>query len=350
MREASGADAPPAVAAQEAADAELGTAAFGARFDVRRIEEGVMRASRWLAEQPPARREVVVISDLQASAFEQRPPNLVVGQGTGLRFVSVGRPATRRVFDGEFLLGAGARNRSQAIDLTKDATAVAIDESGEIGTPGLRLLGAPQAEASIARLLRAVGRAGAHAASRTEPIAIRFSGAPAELAGAVTTVNAGWMLQTVVRLRANDSLASEADAVRLPKPVFDPVQQPWSVLVRDAGGATLVRAAAANGELIIDIAAAPDDVLAAVAVQAALDARIDAASYDEQEINSLDEAAVAAMTRAAGPVTRDAWRAAETTDARWCWLAALILIAVEQWLRARRPQTRSSHEVTSAAA
>jgi hypothetical protein len=128
------------------------------------------------------------------------------------------------------------------------------------------------------------------------------------------------------------------------------VQVPCSVIVRDGGGPTLVRAAAANGELIIDIAAAPDDVLAAVAVQAALDARIDAASYDEQEITSLDDAAVAAMTREAGPVTRDAWRAAETTDARWCWLAALILIAVEQWLRSRRSQTRSSQEVTSAAA
>jgi hypothetical protein len=350
MREARGADAPPAAAAQEAAEAELRTAAFGARFDVRRIEEGVTRALRWLAEQPPARREIVVISDLQTSGFARQPPDRLVGPGTGLRFVPVGRPAARREFDGEFLLGAAGRNRSQEIDLTKDTTSVAVDESGDIGTPGLRLLGPPQAEASIARLLRAVGRAGAYAASRTAPIAIRFSGAPPPMPAPLTVVRAGWMLDTALRLRASPSLAAAAASTTLPKPAFESEAEPWSTVARDAAGATLVRAAAANGELIIDLAAAPDDVLAAVAVQATLDARVEAAPYDEEEIAALDDGAIAAMTRQAGPVTSDAWRAAERTDARWCWLAALMLLGVEQWLRSGRSSTHSSREVTSAAA
>jgi hypothetical protein len=350
MREAIGADAPLTVAAQEAADAELGTAAFGARFDVRRIDEGITRASRWLAEQPPARREVVVISDLQVSAFTTDAPDRLVVPGTGLRFVSVGRPSVRRDFDGESLLGGAASNRRQQIGLTRDTTAVVTDEFGESGTPGLRLLGPPQAEASIARLLRAVGTAGAYAASRTEPVAIRFSGASAPLPEPLTVVRPGWMLDTALRLRASASLAAAAASTTLPKPAFGSEVEPWSTVARDASGATLVRAAAANGELIIDIAAAPDDVLAAVAVQAALDARVEARPYDEYEIAALDDGAIARMARQAGPVTRDAWRAAERTDARWCWLAALILIGVEQWLRSRHARRQASPEVASVAA
>ena len=75
-----------------------------------------------------------------------------------------------------------------------------------------------------------------------------------------------------------------------------------------------------------------------------LNARVDQAGYDEHEVARLDEALLDALSRPPGPVTRDAWRTSDASDARWVWLVALVLLGVEQWLRARstrHPQRRS---------
>ena len=82
-------------------------------------------------------------------------------------------------------------------------------------------------------------------------------------------------------------------------------------------------------------------------MRAALTARIDVDVYAEREVARLDEARLTAFARPSAGVTRDAWRSAESTDARWFWLLALVLLAVEQWLRDRA--RRSDQEVARAA-
>jgi hypothetical protein len=337
-----------APAAGRAADAERRTAAFSARFDVTRLEDGIVRASRWLAGQPASRREIVIVSDFQipaldGSALDELTPEL------GLRFVVVGKPRTGADIAGQPLFGGPGIARTQRVGTTTDTTAVVVDAAGAAGVRGLRVLGPPQSEASVARLLRAVASAGAYAGNASEPIAVRLAGAPPDAPASVTPVKAGWMLQAVLRMREADMLIAAAEAVLLPRPVFDPIAEPWGALLRDANGATLVRAAASGEELIIDVAATPDDIFAAAVVQAALVARVDPESYDEQEIRSIASPALATMERTAGPVTREAWRDAETTDARWCWLAAVALLAVEQRLRSRGSRA-SSREGTRVAA
>jgi hypothetical protein len=80
-----------------------------------------------------------------------------------------------------------------------------------------------------------------------------------------------------------------------------------------------------------------------------LTARLDPAGYDEHEVARLDAALVNALTRQPGSVTRDAWRTADSSDARWIWLAAIVLLGVEQWLRARSTRRRNLEAVRAAA-
>jgi hypothetical protein len=100
---------------------------------------------------------------------------------------------------------------------------------------------------------------------------------------------------------------------------------------------------------VVDVAATVDDIFAALVTRAVLNARVDASVYDEREVGRVDEGAIAALTRLPAPVESGAWRTAEVTDARWCWLIAVVLLGVEQWLRARTVRA-PAEEVSRAAA
>ena len=82
----------PERAAAEGAAGELASATYGLRIDARDLRLGIARASAWLAASPPARREVVVISDLQRGGVTSSTTRSMAG-GFGLRFVPVGRGA-----------------------------------------------------------------------------------------------------------------------------------------------------------------------------------------------------------------------------------------------------------------
>ena len=349
MRRPDGSGVAPDKAAAEAADAELRTATYGRRIDAPNLDEGLVRASAWLAASPPARREVVVISDMQRGALRGNTA-AAVAEGTGLRFVVVGRPADKARFDGARLFGAanvGARD--QVIAVTKDTTAAAIVTRETPEMAGLRLVAPPGAEAGVSRLLRAVAVAGAPAGSAQQPIAMTFAGSPADTSAQPAALRSGWMLRTALRMQKDPTLAAPTSAgLAAPARRNNTPGEPWMVVARDRDGAPLVRAAASGSELLLAIAASPDSLVAAEVVRAALVARLDVRAYDEHEIARIDDASLTALTREPGPVTRDAWQTSETTDARWLWVLALVLLGGEQWLRSR-PTSRRHQEVTRAA-
>jgi hypothetical protein len=339
MRAPDGSGRAPEQPAAEVAQAELNTAASGRRFEVRRrheMEEVLTRASRWLAASPPARREIVVISDFHRGVWQPADADSIP-HSFGLRLIPVGRPRGREVFEGARLFGGGAvPARAQAVEVSNDATAVAVERRQESGSAGLRVMASQGAKASIERLLQAVAAAGAPAGSTDEPIAIWFSNGEPPASG-LTMVRPGWMLRTVLRLREDVTFRRPA-----PRPEGEAApSDPWTTVARSPDGAPLVRAAASGRELLLEIAAPPDSLLAAATVRAALTARLDVDVYAEREVVRLEETSLMAFTRPSAGVSRDEWRSAESTDARWFWLLALVLLAVEQWLRDR--SLRGSH-------
>ena len=135
------------------------------------------------------------------------------------------------------------------------------------------------------------------------------------------------MLRTVLRLQ-------EALATTLPH-VASGDDEVWTTVSRGGDGAPRVRAASSGDELIVDVDGSPDSLAAAAIVRALLRARIEPEPYAEYEVARIDAATMSALSRSPAPVSRDAWRHAESTDARWLWLLVLGVLGVEQWLRDR---------------
>jgi hypothetical protein len=117
---------------------------------------------------------------------------------------------------------------------------------------------------------------------------------------------------------------------------------PWIVILRSGDGRPLVRAAAAGPQLIVAVAASPADFLGAAAVRAALLARAPGAPR-EQEVMAIPRFDLQRWTRAAPPVSRDAWQNAGRSDARWFWAVALILLGAEAVARRRARRERLEH-------
>jgi hypothetical protein len=269
----------------------------------------------------------------------------------GVRFVPVGRRAETSSFEGATLLGAGdVAARRLTIEATTDTTAVAVQSSASGDAPGLRLVGPPGAERELSRLRRVLARAGTFASAADQPIAVQLAGATS--AATPAPISPGWMLGTVLRVLDDPALSASA----LSDSAGTAVQSgaaappgPWTTLASNPRGEILVRAAASGAELLVDVKAPVDSLFAAEVVRAVLNARIDPGAYDEHEVARVDEALLAALSRPPGPVTLEAWRTSESSDARWAWLGALILLGVEQWLRGRSVRARAQ-EVTRAAA
>jgi hypothetical protein len=309
------------------------------------LRVGLQRASAWLADAPPARREIVVISDFQRGALDREDLDRVPAS-IGVRAIAVGRAPAQRTFPGLDLIGRSGNDVArQAVSITAAATSVTIEHQKTTetnGVPGVRFIGtSPDA------MLRVLATVGTPAGDVNEPIAMRFAGAD-KASGTIqaTPVAKGWMLRTVVRLRNDPTLASASTAVRASELAGT---GSWLTLATDAEGKALVRAASAANELVLDVASPADSLYAATVVRAALIARAASVNYGEQEIARVDDSVRSAWNRTPGGVSLSDWKSLESTDARWCWVAVLGLLGVEQWLRSRSQRYRAN-EVTRAAA
>ena len=312
--------------AADAAVAELQSAAYGQRIASADLGDGIARASQWLESSPPARREIVIVSDMQRGALRTTDLARVAGD-IGIRLVTVGRvPETTR-FDGVPLVGAsGIPSRGMRVTASQEATSVEMEGRAADSTAGLRLVVSDKDQAALARLLRTVASAGAPAGSAEQPVAVQFTGAAASPVQPAR-VKPGWMLRTILRLRED-----LADTTTQKGGGDDSV---WTIISRGGNGAPRVRAASSGNELIVDVDGGPDSLAAAAVVRALLLARIDPEPYAEHEVARIDAATMSADSRSPAPVSRDAWRNAESTDARWLWLVVLAMLGVEQWLRDR---------------
>ena len=333
----------PARLADEAAQAEARSAEYSVRIDAASVGHGLQQAIAWLSSAPPARREVVVITDAQPGTVDDASARRVPG-AIGIRIVAVGRTHTSRTIDGPALIAGSGRARRQITTVTPQSTAVRLE--GDVALRGFRIVGAPGADGPTARLLDIAARAGTIAPDSDQPIAVRFDATSGGTVR-VSPLKPGWMLATILELMVEPSVRAIAasDGAAL---ADEFARAPWTTVI-ERDGKSVVSAAAQAGELLLQVGAEPDSLFAAAVVRAVLNARASPERYAEQEIARIGPATLTALQRRAAPVDHDAWRQARTTDARWCWMLALVTLVAEQWLRAGARQ-RKSHEVGRAAA
>jgi hypothetical protein len=317
-----GADRPAA----EAAAAEAASAFASVRIDAADLADGVARARSWLAQAPPAQRELVVISDLQGGSLSASDV-AALPTAAGIRVVRVGTPPATHRFEGLTLAGTGAR---QLIATTESRTAVGY-APGAAPAGGLHLIAPAGRSADADRIRRSVATAGTAAPSAEQPMAIAFGEASFE--GAVEPIRAAWMRSVAAHLAEDHDVRGAAEAVEPVTPRSGPA---WVPVVRARGGGGLVAASASGATLVVHVASDAGSFLAAAVVRAALDGRARAGSrVAEQEILVTPPAEVAALAREPGPVGADAVRNIERTDARWVWAGVLVLLALEAVVRRR---------------
>jgi hypothetical protein len=337
-RATTSADAKAAADASAAAAAESSSAYRSIRIaESGRLGDAVNRAVAWLAAAPPARREVVVISafrldSIRASDLASIPDDI------GVRLVQVGGQVTSREVTGLTTLSAPrAVGHTQKITLEGPRTRVTLSPaSADIA--GLRIVGAAAPE--IESLLRAVAIAGAPAASAEQPIVLAFGEQPGIRLAPPAAGTPRWMVPVVLRLEQDEALQRSAHNESAAAAAG---AAPWTTVASDRNGKPIVRAGWSGQELVVDVAAEPRSFLAAVSLQAVLNARAGTSSHEAQEILRMPGDRLAAWSRPPGGVGRDGWRRVDRPDSRWLWLAVLALLAVERYLR--RPLVQHEAEV-----
>ena len=339
--------------------AESQGAVFATRIDAPELGPGVRQAVQALAAAPPARREIVVVSDFERGALSRADLD-AVPPAIGIRLVQVGAGTQERRVRGLDLFHPGAHStrargsgpdaagsKAHEILLSGNTTAVSV-VPGSGSREGLRLISRDGDQGALPALERAVAAAGAPAPSPDRPMSIRFVG---DTRGdAARPISAIWMLETILRMRNDPDLvaacSASASGTLRPEPADRGRQTPdragtaWHVLCRDPESRPIVRAAAAGSHLVFDVEAPPSALLSAAVVRAALVARHGSVARPEAEIQRMTAAELAGWSRQSAPVAADTWRSGGQSDSRWCWALALALLAVESVVRGWKTVSR----------
>ncbi len=325
---------PHRAAADDIATRETRTAANATRIDADRLPAALDRARAWLADAPPGRREIIVISDFQRDALG---PQIVaaVPAHIGLRFIRAGTPpatadvdlphATRARAPGFAAGPVRATLTADEIRVTRSAPADAsaqaiaiVDTATGVEVPALNLrVIAREADRPAARAaVEAVLATGAFVADADRALEVRLPGSSSTGSSATAAtpadaraLDAPWMASTVERMmRARET-----------HPPFT--------------------AASANGALVLSSTAPASSPANAMLIRAALAARVSTLTPAEADVQTIPDATLRAWTRPAAELPASEWQRVESFDRRWFWLAALIGLALETWLRrTRRPR------------
>jgi len=306
-------DRPSAADAGRLADQEM--AAFASeRFAGADLRDALSRAADWLAHTPPARREIVVISDFQRGAVD-REALTAVPVGVGLRFIRAGTHPGQRDVPLPLVSGWRGGAWQGAATIRGDA----IDASWiRRGAPSIEWIGTRQARGDEQAARRAVEGAasfGIAPAPAGRRAIVVFAGAD-PVAGE-RPVATDWMLRAELALRRGDLLRQT--------------------------GATITTAEQADA-LVVHASVGAADPMAAAVARAVMLALSPAAIADrELEVATIPDAELAGWRRDPAPVTNvTAVPRGITSDARWLWALALLLLAVETWVRRSRARRNAA--------
>jgi hypothetical protein len=285
---------------------EMAAVFHARRFAGADVRETLARASAWIAGTPPSRREIVVISDFQrgsldASALAAIPPDV------GVRLVRAGWQPAERTVTPPPVDGWRGASWQAAVAIDRDSTRAVWSRQRDVEPPAwLVPVTALADRAAAARALRAAASFGVTAGDASRRVAVIFTGGRFD-GTAPQPVRTPWMASAVVALRDSHLLREAAIDVT--------TGESDRVLVVEAP----IDAASASAPAVLRA------VILAVRPAIVLNG--------EAEIVTVPDAELAAWARPAAPVTGRAGVAVDEGDARWFWVAALMLLLLEGWVR-----------------
>jgi hypothetical protein len=318
------------------------------------VDQGVADAITWLSTQH-RRSEIIVLSDFQTSSVDSAALAAVPKQyGVKLvRTASAGAVANRESAPSNTLHSqsgivaiATDPNRTVA---TWSVSATAAQSKTDL------LLFAADAEKTLAESARQVAlQIVAPPVSDTSmAIAIVYAGSPefSALTKSATPLNKTWMGEFIQRLTYDNAFRS---AMRTVENVTDTtVTNPLFVVARNSVGHALVFAARDNisnrDRLVLFARIGAGTVASAQLIAAAYGASASAWTASEQETRTLSDATLMALEREAMQVAParasiNGSAGNSASDARWFWAIALMLLALEAYMRRERTRVAVSSD------
>ena len=299
------------------------TAFANARFDGEDLRDAVRRAVDWIGSAPPARREIVVISDFQRGAIDPETVSEIPA-GVGLRFIRAGTHPAERGVPLPSISGWRGGEWQPAATIRGDAVEASWVRRGPSTVGWIETRQAPGEDQAARRALEGAASFGIAAPPGGRRAVVVFSGAPPQ--AGERPVATEWMLRAELALRQS-SLARQTGA---------------TITTAEQGSALVVHAS---------VGAA--DPMAAAIVRAVMLAVSPAAVADrELEIATVPDAELMAWRREPGPVEGvTTVPRGIASDARWLWAVALLLLGIETVVRRVRGEPRAAaEEVTADAA
>lgn len=306
-------------------------------FDATTLTDGIRRGLTWLDTAPPGRRQLVIrssfpIGSLTDSDIAAIPP------GVGIVFERRGTlPLTRTVTVGTVLTAAGSRSQSVTLEgartLVKDSSAAPNAEWPiEISSPPADR---PALDAAVAAV-RAERVWAPSADRRARLVIVDRADSMLPALPAAGAIQQPWMAEAIFRIARDPDL--QAAAVNAAAGSNDPrlASAPWQTLAIAADGRPLILAAASSAQLVVVSAAGAKELITPLLMRTVANAIAQPADLQQAEVTPIPERVLHAWSRDAGPAEPPRIDTIVDDDRRWFWLTALVLLAIETWMRRSR--------------
>lgn len=289
--------------------AQLESHAFAtARFDADDLEDALQRAAAWLARTPPARREIVIISDFQRGAIDRNALGAVPAD-IGIRFIRAGTPSATGSGALPAIAGWRGSRWQPALVLHGESLDVAWTRVGVSNESWVATSAIPVEAEAASRALTAALSLGIPSGDDGRRARVVFKGVSSS--SGETEVRTAWMQRAVVTL-GQSSLLREARAS------VEPFEDHGVLVLR-----TDVSAAAAGAPAVVRAA------MLAVKPEQIADREMETAAITDAQLNE--------WRRDAAPVAgRPRVLVGDGIESRWLWAVALALLGIESWLRRQR--------------
>lgn len=306
-------------------------------FDATTLTDGIRRGLTWLDTAPPGRRQLVIrssfpIGSLTDSDIAAIPP------GVGIVFERRGTlPLTRTVTVGTVLTAAGSRSQSVTLEgartLVKDSSAPRNAEWPiEISSPPADR---PALDAAVAAV-RAERVWAPSADRRARLVIVDRADSMLPALPAAGAIQQPWMAEAIFRIARDPDL--QAAAVNAAAGSNDPrlASAPWQTLAIAADGRPLILAAASSAQLVVVSAAGAKELITPLLMRTVANAIAQPADLQQAEVTPIPERVLHAWSRDAGPAEPPRIDTIVDDDRRWFWFTALVLLAIETWMRRSR--------------
>lgn len=295
------------------------------------LRGGLARAIAALADAPPGRRLIVVRSTFPLGSITAADVR-AVPQSIGLEFERTDAMLSAREMNGAVLSGRDNSPLRLSRRMFVQGARTSVRDGEATPAPPIDFAIPPEAQAAFDAVLAERVPFPAPGRRARLLIAEATSGVSGGLDAA--PVRTPWIADAIARIARDADLraATRQLTATLPTGTFD--REPWHIVAEDRDGRPIAAASADRPDrLVVASATQPDQLATAVLMRSMLSAMAPASSFDDAEVVPISDAQLRAWSREPAVAASPSRDTADDDDRRPVWLAVLILLGVETWMR-----------------